>query len=75
MNGNNFLLRVMRFVKYWFYVISHYPVKFGVHRTFGIGDITFFVCHKTTYNHYQRIMRHCAWPLNTINHHFGSHKP
>ena len=78
MNGNNFLLRVMQFVKCWSYVISHYRVKFGVHRTFGIGDITIFVCHKTTYNHDQRIMRLCAWWPNTINHHFagfGSHEP
>ena len=61
MNGTNFLLRVMWFVKCWFHVISHYPVKVGAHRTFGIGDLTFFVCHKTIYNHDQRIIWHCPW--------------
>ena len=35
----------------WSHFLSHYPVKFGVQRTCGIGDKTFFICHKTTYNH------------------------
>ena len=30
--------------------MSHDPVKFGVHRTCGIGDIVFFICHETLYN-------------------------
>ena len=51
MNGKNFLLRVMWFFGFWSQVISHYPVKFDVHRTCGIGDITVFIAHETTYNH------------------------
>ena len=51
MNRKNFLLRVMRFFEFWSYVISHYPVKSLVHRTCGIRDLAFFICHKTTYNH------------------------
>ena len=51
MNGKNFLLRLMLFFECWFHVTSHYPVTFGVHRTCGIGDLTFFVCHEATYNH------------------------
>ena len=51
-NGNDFLLRVMWFVKFWSHVINHYyPVKFAFHRTFGIKDITSFIYHKTIYNH------------------------
>ena len=51
MNGNNFLQRVIRFVNCWSNVISHFPVKFTFHRTFEIGDITFFIYHETAYNH------------------------
>ena len=28
---------------------SHHLVKFGDHRSQGIGDITFFICHVTWY--------------------------
>ena len=51
MNGKNFLLRVMWFFAFWPYVIGQCPVEFGVRRTCGIGDIAFFICQKTTYNH------------------------
>ena len=54
MNGNNFLLRFMWFVKCWSHVISHYPMKFDECRTFGIGDVRFHICHETTYNHVTR---------------------
>ena len=43
----------MWFGECWYLVISppwkHYPVKFGVHRTFGIRDM--FICHETICNH------------------------
>ena len=51
MNGKNFLLKVIWFFEWCSHVISHYPVKFGVHRTCEIGVRTFFICHETTYNH------------------------
>ena len=41
----------MFFFEFWSKVRSHYPVKFDVHRTCGIWEITFFICHETTYNH------------------------
>ena len=50
MNGKNFLLKGMWFFEYWSHMMCHYPVKFGVHRTCGIGIRTFFICHETTYN-------------------------
>lgn len=50
MNGKNLLLGVIRLFGCWFHVISHLPVKFGVHRTCGIGDITLFICLETTCN-------------------------
>ena len=51
MNAKKFLLRKLEFSESWSYIIIHYPVKFGVHRICGIGDITFFVCHETTRNY------------------------
>ena len=33
------------------HLISQYPFKLFDHRTCGIGDITFFICHETAYNH------------------------
>ena len=51
MNAKKFLLRTLEFSESWSYIIIHYPVKFGVHRICGIGDITFFVCHETTRNY------------------------
>ena len=33
----------------WCHVISDYPVKFGFHRTFGIGDIERFLFIKRLY--------------------------
>ena len=50
-NGKNFLIGLIWLFKCFFYVINHYPVKFGVHRTCGIGDITFLICHETSHNH------------------------
>ena len=50
MNGKNLLLGVIRLFGCCFHVISHLPVKFGVHRTCGIGDITLFICLETTCN-------------------------
>ena len=43
--------RVIWFFEWWFDFINHDRIKFCVHKTFGIGNITFFVCHKTTYDH------------------------
>ena len=51
MNGKSFLLRGMWFFEYWSHVLSHYPVKLGVHRTCGIEVRTFFICHEISYNH------------------------
>ena len=39
----------------WFHVKNHYFVKFGVHRLFRIGDITFFIFHEAIYNHLIKI--------------------
>ena len=49
-NGKNFLLIVMWFFEFWSQVISHYPIKFDIHRTCWIGDIALF-CQVTTCNH------------------------
>ena len=76
MNGKNFLLRVMWFFEFWSQVISHYLVKFDVHRTCGIGDIAFFICHETTYNHV--LTESCDFLHGGMSYHFvefGSHEP
>ena len=51
MTGKSVLLRVMWFLELLCHVISHYPVKFGVHRACGIGNIAVFICRETTNNH------------------------
>ena len=47
MNGRNFLLRRFSFSS----VIHHQTFTFSVHRTYATGDIMFFICHETTYDH------------------------
>ena len=39
-------------------ILSHYPTKFGIHRPWESGDITFLTCHVTTW-----LMCHvtCRW--------------
>lgn len=51
MNGSNFLLRVMQFFEWKPHVMHHHPVKFSTDRTRAIANITFFICHDTTYDH------------------------
>ena len=51
MNRKKILLKAMWFFEFWFQVISHYPVKFDVHRTCEIGDIAFFICQESIYHH------------------------
>ena len=81
MYGKNVLLKVMWCFESRSNVMSHYPVKFDVNRTCGIRDITFFVCHETTYNHVIKGLRNyanCAWQPSTISQYllkFVSHEP
>ena len=54
---------------------SYHPPKFGVHRPCESGDITFFICHVTTW-----LMCHvtCRWSFLILSHHtlrFGVHRP
>ena len=64
------------FFEFWYQVISCYPVQFDVRRTCGIGDIVFFTCHETTYNHV--LTESCDFVHGGMSHHlveFGSHEP
>ena len=58
-NGKKFLLRKTRFFEFWSHVINHYLVKFGVHRTCGVGDIAFFICPARDYTYSHVIKEPC----------------
>ena len=61
MNGNSFLLRVLcAIAECLFHVKSYHPVRFGVHRTFGIGDITLFIFHEAICNQSVASCGHCG---------------
>ena len=58
-NGKSFLLRVMWYFEFWSHVMSPYPVKFGIHRTWKLAIKCFLFVTR----------------LHIISWLFGSHEP
>ena len=57
------------------FILSHHPTKFGIRRSWESRDITFLICHVTTWS-----MCHvtCGWGSLILSHHpdsFGVHRP
>ena len=58
-----------------FLILSHHPAKFGVHSPCESGDITFLVCHVTTWFMCYWLSR---WGPLSLSHHpakFKVHRP
>ena len=56
-------------------ILSHYPVKLGIHRPCESGDITFFICHVTISWCATWL---CGWGPLILRHHpakFRVHRP
>ena len=56
-------------------VLSHHPAKSGMNRTWESGDITFFICHVTTWLMYRVT---CRWGSLILSHYptrFVVHRP
>ena len=62
-------------------ILSYHTDKFGVHKSWENGDITFFICHVTTilkWPRYWSVKWFCEWGPLMLSHHpakFGIHRP